>query len=99
MENSIASRRKRLLDPEYRKNHLIKMSAALKGIQTFLGKQHSDKTKEQMSISHRGKHIGEKNSQYGTCWINDGTKALKISKDHLDDYLRKGYFKGRKLPL
>lgn len=40
---------------------------------------------------------GEKNSQFGTCWINDGIKAIKIKKELLDEYLIKGYFKGRKI--
>jgi hypothetical protein len=40
---------------------------------------------------------GERNSQFGTCWINDGTSAIKIKKNQLDEYLKKGYSRGRKV--
>lgn len=42
-----------------------------------------------------------KNSQYGTVWINDGTKNKKIKKELIEDYVSCGYAKGRlieKLP-
>lgn len=35
------------------------------------------------------------NPNKGKCWINDGTKSTMITKDKLEDYLMKGYFKGR----
>ena len=41
--------------------------------------------------------FGERNSQFGTCWINDGRLAIKIKKDQLDEYLKKGYSQGRKV--
>ncbi len=33
------------------------------------GKHHSEKTKKKMRESAKGKHVDEKNSQYGTCWV------------------------------
>jgi len=39
---------------------------------------------------------GSKNSQFGTCWINNGQRILKIKKEQLDYYLALGYNKGRK---
>lgn len=50
-----------------------------------------------MSKSAKGKHDGEKNSQYGTCWITNGIKDRKINKEELDVWLEKGYNKGRKV--
>lgn len=35
---------------------------------TFKGRKHSEETKKQMSVSHQGKHAGEKNHQFGTKW-------------------------------
>jgi hypothetical protein len=54
------------------------------------------KKKETWKITGRGK--GEKNSQFGTCWIYHpelGNK--KISKNEIDKYLSLGYNKGRKI--
>lgn len=42
-----------------------------------------------------GSAVGERNSQYGTCWVSNGT-AVKIRKEQLDQYLADGYRRGRK---
>ena len=63
------------------------------GSSGMLGKMHSDETKLQQSTSHEG----EKNSQFGTCWVTDSVKAVKIKKDLLDEYLSRGFTRGRKL--
>jgi hypothetical protein len=39
---------------------------------------------------------GEKNSQFGTCWVTKGVKPVKIKKEMLDEYLINGYHRGRK---
>ncbi len=52
------------------------------------------KMKEKISASLKGKGIGEKNSQYNTCWINNGKYNKKISKNLLDQYLKKNWFIG-----
>ena len=63
----------------------------------FLGKKHSEKTKLQMSASAKGKHLGEKNSSYGTCWVvKENVKPFKIKKEQLDEYISNGYSRGRK---
>ena len=58
----------------------------------FLGKTHSNSTKTQMSASHQGKHVGSKNSQFGSMWITDRVSNKKISKD---DLIPEGWMKGR----
>ena len=58
----------------------------------FLGKKHSEETKQKM---RKPKNVGEANSQFGTCWVTNGT-PIKIKKEQLDEYLLKGYRRGRK---
>ena len=67
------------------------------GSTAFKDKKHSEETLEQMRESQKGKQVGEKNSQFGKCWINDGVKPLSIKKEQLEEYLAKGFRRGRKL--
>ena len=63
---------------------------------TFLGKKHKLETIEKLKGHTR--QNGEKNSQYGTCWVTHpklGNK--KIGKQELDKYLQLGYNRGRKM--
>jgi hypothetical protein len=39
---------------------------------------------------------GEKNSQYGTCWVTNKEGSVKIKRDLLDRYLSEGFVRGRK---
>ncbi len=64
----------------------------------FSGKTHTKETLAKMRESHRGKQAGEKNSQFGTCWVTNG-RPLKIKKEQLDEYLANGYSRGRKMAL
>lgn len=65
---------------------------------TFSGKFHSEETIRLMRESHLGKHIGEKNSQFGTCWIYslEECRSMKINKEEISSYLNLGWKKGRK---
>jgi len=67
------------------------------GLPPFLDKNHTKESKEQMSLSHIGKHVGSKNSQYGTCWVNNSIIVKKIKKENLNDYLSQGWNRGRKI--
>ena len=60
--------------------------------QSFRGKYHSDNTREKMRNSAVGKHNGDKNSQFGSMWITDGTINKKINKT---DSIPGGWRKGR----
>jgi hypothetical protein len=62
------------------------------------GRKHKQETIEKMKKSHKGKHKGEKNSQYGTCWIYNKNlrQNKKIKKDELENWIFNGWFKGRK---
>ena len=50
-----------------------------------------------MRDSAIGKHIGEKNSQFGTCWVMNTLESKKIRKEELNIYLSNGYVIGRKM--
>ena len=63
----------------------------------WCGKKHSESTKNKISeVLKKNKHQqGEKNSQYGTCWVNNGIETIRIKKEELNIYLDKGYIRGR----
>ena len=69
------------------------------GINGFKGKTHSKETTCKMSESSKATQTGEKNSQFGTCWIrNEELKEnKKITKEDLQIWLDKGWIKGRKV--
>ena len=68
-----------------------KMRQSKLGNQTFLGRKHSDETKEKMRNSALGKHDADKNSQFGTMWITNGSENKKINKiDEIPEGWRKG---------
>lgn len=63
---------------------------------TFLGKKHSDESKNKMRLSKIGKNCGKENSQFGTQWITDGIVNKKIKRiDNIPD----GWYKGRTAPM
>jgi len=63
------------------------------------GRKHNEETRSKMSISHQlnKDQQGEKNSQYGTCWIYNDSESIKIKKEDLNKYLSNGWIKGRKI--
>jgi len=65
---------------------------------SFKGKKHTEETKEQMRNSHRGKHTGSKNSNFGNCWIYNLLlkESKSIPKDSINEWLSNGWVKGRK---
>ncbi len=60
----------------------------------FIGCKHSNKTKQLISIANAVAQLGERNSQFGTCWITDGKANKKIKRN---DPLPSGWLYGRKL--
>jgi hypothetical protein len=63
----------------------------------WTGKKHKEESKLKMSESKKGTCSGEKNSQYGTCWITKEGINKKIKIDELDFYIENNWIKGRKL--
>jgi hypothetical protein len=70
---------------------------------SFKDKIHTEETKRKIGIANAIHQQGEKNSQYGTCWIyNENTKEnRKIKKEDLDFWIGQSWIKGRKqiMPL
>ena len=88
--NSLHNKRK--IDSEYDKRWKKIISDSLIGRKTWLGKKHSEESKRKIGDSNRDK-IGEKNSQYGTMWITNGTENKKIKKE---ENIPDDWYKGRK---
>ena len=64
---------------------------------TFLGKKHTEETKQKIKDARKNKASGIYNSQYGTCWITNGKENKKIKKD--TNLIPDGWYKGRKIPV
>ena len=84
--------------PEKRKIQLekIKQSKIDSGFDfggTFRGKTHKDETKKIIGEKNAIHQKGEKNSQFGTCWITNGKETKKIKK--IDLYLYPEWELGR----
>lgn len=83
------------VDPVKKKklfDEMVKTRSKNNSFATMTGRQHTQETKCKMSLSQ----MSEKNSQFGTCWVTDGVKPVKIKKEQLNEYLEKGYSRGRK---
>ena len=58
---------------------------------TFLGKKHSEETKQKMSETKKGKGKEKSNSQYNTMWITNGKENKKIKiTEKIPIYWNKG---------
>lgn len=75
-------------DPRY-------LSGELKPI--WYGKKHKQETIEKYKRTFKeiGHQQGEKNSQYGTCWITKEGENKKIKKEELEIFEQQGWKKGR----
>lgn len=58
----------------------------------WTGKHHTQETKEKIGKSNSMKQKGEKNSQFGTCWITNEIENKKIKKN---DIIPNGWKLGR----
>lgn len=65
------------------------------GSSKFLGKTHTEDARKRISAAAKVNQRGERNSQFGTCWVTNGS-AKKIRIDDLDYHLSIGYRRGRK---
>lgn len=65
---------------EYRERFGNSISKALKEKKPWLGRKHTEESKQKMSQSSKGKKIGPENSQFGTCWITNGIDSKRIKK-------------------
>jgi hypothetical protein len=95
-------------DDEFRENWLNKKNKFKNGFNNpnygksmkyFLNRRHTEDTKEKIRKKLSELQKGEKNSQFGTCWITKDNKNKKIKKEELNNYLNDGWLKGRKMVL
>ncbi len=99
----IANERKTWLwenDPEWRSEYSKRLSESRMGKpSTFLGKHHTEETKARMRKSHKGLQEGNKNSQWGTCWIHslEEQQSKKIPRKDLIVWIAQGWEPGRKM--
>jgi hypothetical protein len=83
-------RKRNWATPEYR----AKMAAR---DPTFAGHSHTAVTKKRIGDANAIHQAGQKNSQFGTCWITKDSKSMKIKKEELGEYLLNGFIKGRSM--
>ena len=77
-------------DPRYMSGELVPI---------WKGRHHSEDTIKKLknkfdSINHQQ---GSRNSQFGTCWVHNEDKSIKIKKDELQSYIDNGWESGRKM--
>jgi len=60
----------------------------------FTGKHHTNEAKKKISKSASVKQKGDKNSQYGTCWITKDGLNKKIKKEIINLFINEGWVKG-----
>jgi hypothetical protein len=59
------------------------------------GKKHKKETIDRLKEIRKGTGQGYENSQYGTCWITDGTTNQKIKLSDLESWINRGFRRGR----
>lgn len=103
---AISMNRKNWKDPEFRERNRKRMVEQSKRLHAegvikapdWTGKKHKEESKRKIGEKNSINQKGEKNSQFGTCWIYHtqfGNK--KIKKEELDNYIGDGWIKGRKM--
>jgi hypothetical protein len=60
----------------------------------FTGRTHREETKNKLRMKKT--QIGEKNSQFGSCWINKNGENKKIRKEEIESFESQGWERGRK---
>lgn len=66
-------------------------------VPVWSGRKHNAQDIEKMkkTLKQINHQQGDKNSQYGTCWITNGEINKKVKKEELDFYVSDGWHKGR----
>jgi hypothetical protein len=96
-------------DPEWKNNAIKRASNRFKKFWkegklkplNWSGRVHKPETIEKMKKTHveRNHQQGEKNSQFGTCWIYNVEQKVskKVKIEELQNYVENGWLKGRKM--
>jgi len=82
----------------HKKEPIVKMTRAesvrIANIASTSDSSKANRKKTFKDIKHQQ---GESNSQFGTCWIHNSEKSVKINKNDLQSYIDSGWVKGRKM--
>jgi len=70
--------------------------AAICTLATEAAKSEKAKAKRKATFIENNHQQGEKNSQYGSCWISKDGIVIKVSKLRLDTFIADGWNRGRK---
>jgi hypothetical protein len=80
-------------NPEFAKKHNEQWLEIMKKIRLtrklgkdWTNKKHSEEEKRKIGNKNSIKQKGEKNSQYGSCWITNGIVNKKIKKEDFEQY-------------
>ncbi len=65
----------------------------------FRGKQHTEDVKRRIGEANSKKQKGKGNSQYGKAWIYniEEKRSIKVPKEEIQEWIDKGWNKGRKM--
>lgn len=99
-KNSVEPRKILFSTKEWRDNFCKSVSNGMIGKSNgWKGKKHSMETKNKISKSNSISQSGEKNSQYGKCWVynKELQQSKSIKREELSFYLGMNWIKGRKL--
>jgi len=99
-ENGKKSYEKTLLTYVKSNDPEIKKRRSENSGKTFKGKHHTNETKEKMKQTQKNiNRSGIKNPMYGKCWIYNDVECTRVDKNNIDEYLQKGWHKGRKIKI
>ena len=65
------------------------------GFENYRGTKHTEESKIKIGLKSSVNQKGEKNSQYGKKWMNNGTRDIKINPADINYYTDLGYSLGR----
>lgn len=69
------------------------------GTKAWIGKSHKEETKSIIGEKNSIRQKGNKNSQFGTLWVNKEGIDKKIKEEEIGFYLKNGWAKGRNLKM
>lgn len=64
-------------------------------ISVWVDKKHTDESKKKIGDKNSINQMGNKNSQFGTCWITKEGINKKIKKEDLESYITDNWLRGR----
>lgn len=77
----------------------LRIKSSQQTIKIAASKANTEEAKQKRKETHRNKkhQQGEKNSQFGTCWMYKDSENFKIPKRDVEQFEKDGYIKGRLL--